>query len=186
METEMTSRVLFAALGVCISMSVLSNDLDSNAGLHVDIAAVASEGHVVPVDGITSSGQPNEAALEVIKEYGYVAVIDLRGENENRGIDEKAAVENLGMDYVLLPIDGRDAISFENAEKLDKLINSYDAPVLIHCGSGNRVGALLALRKSHDGASDEEAIAYGKDGGLTGLEDLVRGRLSEASEPAED
>jgi uncharacterized protein (TIGR01244 family) len=94
-------------------------------------------------------------------------------------MDEKAEVESLGMDYVLFPIENRAAISFDNAAELDKLIESYDAPVLIHCGSGNRVGALLALRQSLNGADDEAAVAYGKEGGLTGLEIVVRERLGE-------
>jgi len=57
---------------------------------------------------------------------------------------------------------------------LDELIAAANGPVLIHCGSGNRVGALLALRESLAGADDEAAIEYGKEGGLTGLEDRVR------------
>ncbi len=83
------------------------------------------------------------------------------------------------MDYVLFPIASREAINFENAAELDKLIESYDAPVLIHCGSGNRVGAMLALRQSLNGADDDAAIEYGKQGGLTGLEDLVKERFEE-------
>ena len=68
-------------------------------------------------------------------------------------------------------------ISFENAERLDSLIEQYDGPVLVHCGSGNRVGALLALRESLNGASDEEALEYGREGGMTRLEDVVKERL---------
>jgi hypothetical protein len=49
----------------------------------------------------------------------------------------------------------------------------------MHCGSGNRVGAVLALRQSLNGASDEESIQYGKDAGLTRLEDVVRERLDD-------
>jgi len=49
---------------------------------------------------------------------------------------------------------------------------------LLHCGSGNRVGALLALLKSSQGASDEAALEYGISAGLTGLEPVVRARLA--------
>lgn len=59
------------------------------------------------------------------------------------------------------------------------MIDQQDGPVLIHCGSGNRVGAMLALIESLDGADDEQAIAAGKEGGLTRLEDVVRARLQE-------
>ena len=170
-----------AVAGLLLSINGFAGETETPASprLHVDTNDVVNEGAVVPIDGITSSGQPDQAALEVFNESGYAAIIDLRGENENRGIDEKAAVESLGLDYVLFPIVGRNDISFENAAELDKLIESYDAPVLIHCGSGNRVGALLALRQSLNGADDEAAVAYGKEGGLTGLEVVVRERLSE-------
>jgi uncharacterized protein (TIGR01244 family) len=115
----------------------------------------------------------------VFSESGYVAVIDIRGAEEDRGMeDEQAVIQGLGMDYVLMPVEDEEAINFENAAELDELIASYDGPVLVHCGSGNRVGALLALRKSLDGASDEEAFAYGKQGGLTRLEDVVKEQLS--------
>lgn len=151
----------------------------STTSLHVNVGAVVERASVTPVDGITSAGQPDQAALAVFSENGYVAIIDMRGEREDRGMDEKAVVESLGMDYVLLPIASEDDISFENAKKLDDLLAAYDGPVLIHCGSGNRVGALLALRQSMNGADDAAAMAYGKQGGLTGLEPVVQQRLGE-------
>lgn len=145
--------------------------------LKVDISEVALVDIVRPVNGITSSGQPDQSALSVFKDSGYAAVIDLRGKNENRGLDEQAAVEDLEMRYVSFPITGREAINFDNARRLNQLIQEQEGPVLVHCGSGNRVGALLALIESLDGADDEMAVRAGKAGGLTGLEDLVRERL---------
>ena len=155
----MNFKKFLTVAGLMLSICVHAGEAEVSAGsrLHVNTDTVVEEGVVVPIDGITSSGQPDQAALEVFSESGYAAIIDLRGESENRGINEKAAVESLGMDYVLFPIESRAAISFENAAELDKLIKSYDAPVLIHCGSGNRVGALLALRQSLKGADDEAA-----------------------------
>ena len=70
----------------------------------VDIADVVADGKVAPVDGITSAGQPSVEALAVFRDSGYAAVIDLRGPTEDRGFDEQAAVESLGMRYVALPI----------------------------------------------------------------------------------
>ena len=86
------------------------------------------------------------------------------------------------MYYVQLPIDDKSAISFENAKKLDELIGEHDGPVLVHCGSANRVGALLALRASLDGADDETAIEVGKEAGLTRLEGVVRETLENGEE----
>lgn len=150
------------------------------AGVHVNVAAVIESGEVSPVNGITSSGQPDESALRVFADAGYVAVIDMRGPDEDRGLDdEQAAVEALGLDYIPFPIASREEINFDSAKELDALLQGIDGPVLLHCGSGNRVGAVLALRHSMHGADDDEAIAHGKDAGLTRLEDLVRERLDE-------
>lgn len=132
-----------------------------------------------PAEAITAAGQPNENGLKELADSGYAAVIDLRAEGEDRGLDEKAVVESLGMDYISLPIEGRGAISFENAAKLDRILGKYEEPVLVHCGSSNRVGALFALREKMHGADDENALAFGKSAGMTSLEDTVKLRLAE-------
>ncbi len=168
-----------ALLWSACSMQV-TEEAPSTAGTHVEIAAVVEAGEVVPVNGITAAGQPDEAALQVFADAGYTAVIDMRGPGEDRGLDdEPAAVEALGMQYVAFPITGRDAIGFDKARELDALLEGIDGPVLLHCGSGNRVGALLALRHSLQGADDEAALQLGKDSGLTSLEGVVRERLSD-------
>ena len=80
------------------------------------------------------------------------------------------------MTYVPMPIGG-DGINFENARALDELLAGFDEPVLLHCGSSNRVGALLALRASLAGADDEEALRIGLKAGLSSLEPAVREAL---------
>jgi len=143
--------------------------------LKVDLNLVVADGSVTPSGGMTTSGQPDEAALRVFADSGYVAVIDLRRPGEDRGIDEESVVEELGMSYVPLPV-GREDITFETAKALDELLASNDEPVLVHCRSANRVGALLALRASANGADDKAAIEAGRRAGLTSaeLEALVR------------
>jgi uncharacterized protein (TIGR01244 family) len=151
-------------------------------GSLVDTEAVAAAERVEPAGKVTSAGQPDKAALEVFAGSGYRAVIDLRGADEDRGYDERDAVESLGMNYVSFPITGTGDIDFDKAAQLDALIESQEGPVLVHCGSGNRVGAMLALIDSLEGASDKAALATGREFGLTGLEDTVRERL-EADDP---
>ena len=173
----MKKAFLTAIITACAALAAQAGDPGSESRIHVDLGAVVAEGKVEPVDGITSAGQPDAQALQVFAESGYAAVIDLRGGNENRGYDEAAKVAELGMEYVSMPVVGRDGISFENARKLDELLAGYDAPVLVHCGSGNRVGALLALRESLAGADDATALAVGRSAGLTRLEAIVKERL---------
>lgn len=132
------------------------------------------------IEGVTGLGQPDQKTLEEFDAAGYAAVIDLRGPEEERGLpDERAAVEGLGMSYIPLPILGAADISYENANELDRLLAQFDKPVLVHCGSGNRAGALLALRAKLNGADNDTAIEAGRDTGLKGLEDVVRQRLEE-------
>ena len=148
--------------------------------LKVDLDQVVEQGRVSPVDGITSAGQPDEAALRIFSESGYVAVIDMRTPGEDRGLDEPATVTGLGMEYLAFPIDSGD-ITLDKARELDELLAQYDEPVLVHCASANRVGALLALREYLASGDAEKALQTGREGGMTRLEGDVRRVLQEAT-----
>ena len=169
---------LLLAMILAAGLSAAWADTDTAPELKVDLATVVSTGVVIPVDGMTSAGQPDEAALGIFAKQGYTTVIDLRTEGEDRGIDEAEVVDGLGMEYISLPI-GRDDINFGSARSLDILISEADGPVLVHCGSANRVGALLALSKSLDGADNETALEHGRKGGMTSLESKVKQALTE-------
>jgi len=130
------------------------------------------------LEGITTAGQPSEAALSAIAAAGYKSVIDLRGPSEDRGMaDEKKTVETLGMSYVNLPVNGAAGVSYENANALDKLLADLPKPVLVHCTSSNRVGALLALRAKANGADTDAALDLGVASGLAGLKPVVEQKL---------
>ncbi len=148
-------------------------------GKKLDLENVGVAGDAVSSAVVSVTRQPTAAEFESLAGNGIKTVIDLRGEYEDRGLDERAVVEGLGLEYVSLPISGTSAISFENAAVLDQLLGRTDGAVLAHCGSGNRVGALFALRASAAGASDEEAVAAGKAAGLKSLESVVRDVLSQ-------
>jgi len=151
-----------------------SSDLASDDPLLVDLKAVESTGVAQTGDGIRTAGQPTEAALRVFADSGFKTIIDLRGTREKRGFDEKIVIASLGMRYLPLPISGPGSISVDNARKLDQLIEQSAGPILIHCASGNRVGALLALSASMGGASNAAALQTGRDNGLARLEPTVR------------
>jgi uncharacterized protein (TIGR01244 family) len=133
-----------------------------------------------PLEGITTAAQPSAEQLAAAAESGFKVVIDLRGTNEDRGMaDEKSTVETLGMSYVALPIDGAGGVTYANATALDKLVAEADGPVLIHCSSGNRAGALLTLRNKLAGADNESALALGIASGLTSLKPAVEQKLAQ-------
>jgi uncharacterized protein (TIGR01244 family) len=132
-----------------------------------------------PIPGITTAGQPSADQLAGVAKSGIKTVIDLRGLAEDRGMDERAAVEKLGMSYVTLPVEGGTGVTFANATALDKLLGSAKGPVLVHCATGNRAGALLALRAKLKGADNDAALALGIASGLTGLKPAVEKKLEQ-------
>ena len=172
-------RILVLAASLMLAGTTVADEMQS---IHIDINQVESSDELKPVDGLTSAGQPDAEEFALFAEAGYVAVVDLRGETEDRGLDEVAVLEGLGLEYVSLPLASPETINFDNASKLDEILSGFDGPVLVHCGSGNRVGALLALRESLNGASADEALQYGRDAGMGGAEPLVRSRLAAKDE----
>ena len=156
-------------------LALTTNADEGGQRILVELDDVIAAGKVEAVDGISSAGQPDEKALKVFAESGYSVVIDMRGPSEDRGMDNfEGAVEATGMQYLAFPIVEEDQVSFETAATLDALLQGIDGPVLLHCASGNRVGAVLALRHSLNGATDAESIEFGKDAGMTRLEPRVR------------
>ncbi len=133
----------------------------------------------LPREGVLTGGQPTLADLETLAERGYRTVVNLRTTSETGQEGEIEKIAALGMDYVAVPIAGTDDLTPENARALATLLGDPNRrPLLLHCGSSSRVGALLALSAFHgEGASAEEALALGRAGGLTRLEDAVQERL---------
>ena len=128
---------------------------------------------------LLTGGQPTDEQIRAAAAAGYKTVINLRPGSEMGGVDESGLVESLGMDFVSIPIGGGADLTEDNARRLDRaLAHAKPGQVMIHCASGNRVGALLALRANLiQGQPASEALSFGKAAGLTSLEDAVRQRL---------
>lgn len=127
--------------------------------------------------GLYAGGQPDEAQLRALAAQGVTTVIDLRGADEARGYAEADITRQLGLRYIALPVTGAQDITPAKAAALQQALDAAQGPVLLHCASGNRVGALLALSAHARGASDEEALAEGHAAGLRSLEPAVRAQL---------
>jgi len=131
------------------------------------------------VDEVTYvSGQPSPEQLQVAAAAGIKHVINLRPKAELKW-DEAEAVAALGMQYHFIPVAGAADVNTSNAARLQLAIQGLRGePVLLHCASGNRVGALVALQAGLDQPGEvEAAIAKGRRWGLTRLEAVVRQQL---------
>jgi uncharacterized protein (TIGR01244 family) len=130
-----------------------------------------------PAAGLCTGGRPSEAHLREARARGIRTVVNLCPHSEPCGYDEPALVQSLGMHYVNIPIAGAADLTTENARLLTAAIAEAGPkhPVLVHCASGNRVGALFAIKARRiDGAGVEEALAIGRSAGLKAMEPAVR------------
>jgi len=123
---------------------------------------------------VYASAQPTPEQLQQLADAGVRHIINLRPESE-QDWDEKSAAEAAGIVYHAIPVAGMADLTIENAEALDSLLASLQGPVLVHCASSNRVGGLRAITAlDKNGSSLEEALAEGRQWGLTGMEPTVR------------
>src|SRR3546814_239550 len=110
--------------------------------------------------------------------FPYTTLFRATPDEETPGFDGAGTVRAAGVGYSNLPLAGPPDLTRENVLAFDALLRDAERPVLVHCASGNRVGAMAALRAAWvEGLPAEEAIAIGRDWGLKGLEDEVRRRL---------
>jgi uncharacterized protein (TIGR01244 family) len=131
-----------------------------------------------PREGLVTGGQPAPAEWAELKAQGVTTIINLRPPAEMAGRNEAAEVGATGMAYIELPVAGAEDIDADNARRLWSLLKASPAPVFVHCASGNRVGALLALGAAQSGAMGADAaLEFGRSAGLRGLEPVVRERL---------
>jgi uncharacterized protein (TIGR01244 family) len=137
----------------------------------------ASQWHQ-PRPGLYTGGQPSPADWAALKARGVTMVVNLRPDAEMAGRNEAAEVAAAGMAHIGVPVAGADAVDGDNARRLWTLLKTSDAPVFVHCASGNRAGALLAIGAARfGGMAPDAAIEFGRRAGLSSLEPVVRERL---------
>ncbi len=128
----------------------------------------------MPVPGLVTGGQLTPEQLDGLVAAGYRNFISLRPEAEDGAGWEETHVSGPAS-FARVPVAGGAGLTRENVEALDRLLDeAAQEGTVLYCASGNRVGALLALRAAWlDGASADEALALGRAAGLRGLEPAV-------------
>ncbi len=122
---------------------------------------------------IATSGLIGDGGESVLAAHGFKTVIDMRVANEGTN-REKALVEAAGLVYVNIPMTVAN-ISPEHVEAFTQALQKSPKPILVHCGSGNRAGAIWASYLISQGSDVEEAIAAGRKAGMRPpLEEKVR------------
>ena len=155
-------------------------------GMAEPLAGYDDVKNVSRMGGLTFAGQPTEAALARYAAEGGTMVIDLRTHQGSDGanFDEAATVAELGMAYVHIPMSAA-TMSTEDVKRFAEALREAKGPVMVHCGSSNRVGGLwaafVALEK---GCPTEKAIEKGKAAGMrsASVEEAARRVIAEGGE----
>ena len=112
------------------------------------------------------AGQFTKADVELIKAGKFKRVITLRTDGEIEW-DEKAAIENAGIEFIELPFRSPDALTDEVFDEIRELLADDSSKTLLHCGSANRVGGVwLPYRVLDENMPLEFAIQEAEEIGL--------------------
>ena len=118
-------------------------------------------------DSLATGGQPSDQAFSKLAANGFRSVLNLRTATEGVDLEkERALVEQAGMRYINIPVTGS-APKAEQAEEFIRAVrDSANHPMLIHCGSANRVGAFMMIYRVveqgwDEAKAEEEAVRIG-------------------------
>ena len=113
------------------------------------------------------AGQPQADDFSIAREAGIKTIINLRQRKE-LDWDEAAAVKKAGLNYYHIPFHNAKTLTDEVFTKTRKLLSDKKKqPLMLHCGSANRVGAIwLVHRVLDDGIDVDVAVVEAKKVGL--------------------
>jgi tyrosine-protein phosphatase SIW14 len=125
-------------------------------------------GEVTP--NLYRGGQPGADGLKALKKMGVSIVIDMRGSKSKH---ERAAVEELGMEYVSIPWHCPFPDDAPFVKFLNLIEHNHGKKIFVHCRLGDdRTGmAIASYRMAEEGWSADEAM---KEMELCGFEGVHR------------
>lgn len=117
--------------------------------------------------GVFLASQPAAEDFKMAQAGGIKTVINLRKPSETDW-NEQEFIKELGLDYHNVPFQTPDELTDEVFDEVRGLLAQDESkPILLHCSSANRVGAVwLAHRVLDGGLSYEDALAEAKTVGL--------------------
>nr|WP_035991498.1 protein tyrosine phosphatase family protein [Leptolyngbya sp. KIOST-1] len=114
-----------------------------------------------------ATNQPESTSFEQAAQAGFKSVLNLRSPQEEGALaDEKTNVEQAGLTYAQIPVKPSD-ISDELTDRVMQTLDELPKPVLAHCKSGMRSGAMaLMYEATRNGMSADAALKKGKENGF--------------------
>ena len=116
---------------------------------------------------ITVAGQVAPEQLEEAARQGFKSVLNLRApDEEGFMLDEGQRAEAVGLRYASIPVK-KEKISDELTTSVLEEIDELPKPVLVHCASGMRAGAMAFMHMAtREGLPAEEAMSRAQERGF--------------------
>ncbi|MAW61825.1 MAG: hypothetical protein CMJ94_13490 [Planctomycetes bacterium] len=132
---------------------------------------------------VAGGGPPSAGTIAEMKALGYSTIINMRTSSEPGVAEEAQLAEAAGLHYVHIPISGT-TTNLRNAMALSQaLADAPEGKILVHCGSGNRAGAMWGLKEALEhghSASTASEVAYHSGMRSPSLDERVRSAIEAA------
>jgi uncharacterized protein (TIGR01244 family) len=107
-------------------------------------------------DKLLFGGQTTEAEYRQLADHGVTRVIDVRGPQkfDQSGRDDPVVLDQLGLEYVALPITDGHAPTPAQIRRFLELVDEADGKVFAHCGGG--VGRSTSFAAAYEASQDQD------------------------------
>lgn len=141
------------------------------------ISAVKNYNRATPFVG--TGGLIGDGGIGELTAAGIRTIIDLRGPDEGTA-EERKSVEAAGLTYLNIPVMNKAPTDAEVTAFGEMIADGALYPVLVHCTSANRAGAMWTLYRAGKGVPFDIALQEGRTIGLKpNREAAVRARLGQ-------
>ena len=114
---------------------------------------------------------PDADQISQAAKEGFRSIINMQTDDEDKKLamkpqEEGRLAEEARLTYLHHPVDG-EKLSEEVVDSFRRKATDLPAPVLVHCASGKRSGALVMMHKGcEEGMSGEEVVAKAEEMGF--------------------
>jgi uncharacterized protein (TIGR01244 family) len=192
MKPSASGDVSFSAAAILVAIVILGSFVPGGCASPEASAAkfqpakLGATERVHSFDGIYLASQPSPDDLKIAREAGVKTVVNLRKKEEVEW-DEKAVVTGLGLEYDNVPFGSAAELTDDVFNETRRILgDSSKKPLLLHCASSNRVGAVwLAFRVLDEGVPYEKALEEAKAAGLktAALEEKAKAYIEKQKKP---
>lgn len=126
---------------------------------------------------------PDRDQVQQASQDGFRSLVNMQTDDEVKKLkmtpqEEQSEAEKVGLAYLHHPVDG-EKLSEQVVDEFRRKAAELPSPVLVHCASGKRSGALVMMHIGcEQGMSGDDVIAQAEEMGFEcdtpGLEEFVK------------